>query len=258
MKRMQLMGALTLGLFSVTASAEPSYARMYKSTYGYMPSCNACHKDGGGTPVNDYGESFKQAKMQLSSFATIADVDSDGDGFPNGQEAAAKASPGSPGSTPSDPGDWLDISNLIPKEVQAVFPGITKYKPMDAILTEKEFTAARGIGVELTKKDENTIYLPLNENNRPAGIAVIQPAVFNDKEFYLVVATDGRLNIKDVVPINTKHVPQAEDSPIYAKLQGNPAKNLKAPAAINTVDDAIVMAVKKATTVIRLRLGGRK
>ncbi len=256
MRRMTLILATLAGLHPLAAIAEPTFARMYKSQYGYVPSCNACHKDGGGTPPNEYGKSFKDAKMVLASFGQIEAIDSDGDGFPNGDEARARANPGSAKSTPAAPGDWLDTSNLIPREVQDIFPGIKRYKPIDAILTEKEISAAAGIGVELTVRDENTIYIPLNESNRPVGISIIQPAMFNDKPFFLLVATDGALNIRNVVPVNTKHVPEAKDSTIYAKLVGNPAKNLKAPQSVNTVDDAIVLGVKKATTIIRLRLSG--
>ena len=237
MRRMTLLLAALAGLQPLAAIAEPTFARMYKSQYGYVPSCNACHKDGGGTPPNEYGQSFKDAKMVLASFGQIEAIDSDGDGFPNGDEARARANPGSAKSTPAAPGDWLDTSNLIPREVQEIF-------------------AAAGIGVERTERDENTIYIPLNESNRPVGISIIQPAMFNDKPFFLLVATDGALNIRNVVPVNTKHVPEAKDSAIYAKLVGNPAKNLKAPQAVNTVDDAIVLGVKKATTIIRLRLSG--
>ncbi len=237
--------------------AEPGFARMYKSNYGYNPSCNACHKDGGGTPLNGYGEAYKEAGMKIASFKVIEAIDSDGDGDTNGEEVRAKSNPGSKFSTKAEPGDWLDTSNLIPREVQALYPGIKQYKPMDAILTEKEFAAAKKIGLELTERDQNTIYIPLNENRRPAGIAIIQPAVFEEKPFYLVVSTDGKLVIQDVVPVNTKHVPAAKESAIYAKLKGNPASKLKTPEAVDTLDDAIVMAVKKATTIIRLRLGGK-
>ncbi len=251
-----LLPFVVLGV-AMPVSAEPGFARMYKSSYGYTPSCNACHKDGGGTPLNEYGTAYKKAGMDIAAFRAIEAIDSDGDGDVNGDEVRAKANPGSKSSTMSAPGDWLDTSNLIPREVQALYPSIKQYKPMDAILTETEFAAARKIGVELTDKDQNTIYIPLNENRKPAGIAIIQGAVFEEKPFYLLVTTDGKLVIQDVVPVNTKHVPAAKDSAIYAKLKGNPAQNLKTPEAIRTVDDAIVMAVKKATTIIRLRLGGK-
>ncbi len=245
------------GMVALPVAAEPGFARMYKSNYGYNPSCNACHKDGGGTPLNGYGEAFKQAGMKIGSFKDIEGIDSDGDGDTNGVEVRAQANPGSKFSTKASPGDWLDTSNLIPREVQDLYPGVKQYKPMDAILTEKEFAAARNVGLELTEMDQNTIYIPLDENRRPAGIAIIQPASFQEKPFYLLVTTDGKLNIQDVVPVNTKHVPAAKDSAIYAKLKGNPASKLKTPEAVNTLDDAIVLAVKKATTIIRLRLGGR-
>lgn len=43
-----LMGSLLLGTV-LPAQAMPAFTREYKQQYGYMPSCNACHTEGGGT-----------------------------------------------------------------------------------------------------------------------------------------------------------------------------------------------------------------
>ncbi|MFP5357154.1 MAG: hypothetical protein ACLGHI_01710, partial [Gammaproteobacteria bacterium] len=59
-------------LASVPAAAEPAFARLYQQEFGYTPSCNACHKDGGGTPVNAYGQQFKDAGMNRAAWAQIA------------------------------------------------------------------------------------------------------------------------------------------------------------------------------------------
>src|SRR5579885_2887117 len=67
-------------LSSPNISAEPAFARLYKQQYGYPPSCNACHKDGGGTPLNPYGQQFKDAGMNAAAFDKIARNDADGDG----------------------------------------------------------------------------------------------------------------------------------------------------------------------------------
>ena len=152
------------------APAMPLLAREYKQEYGYMPSCNACHSDGGGSTLNAYGKAFKAAGKNAGAFARIANLDSDGDGASNGSEAAAKANPGDPRSTPAKPGEWLDIASLIPREVRAQFPGVRTWLPRDALLTPADMTAAKALGVTLNKDDENTIYIPL-ESQRPAGTA---------------------------------------------------------------------------------------
>src|SRR5262245_29008983 len=119
-------------LVSAPASAEPGFARLYKQQYGYPPSCHACHKDGGGTPVNAFGQQFKDAGKSLAAFARIAGRDADGDGAANEAEIKAKSNPGQKASTPANPGSWLATENAIPREVQAAFPGVRSYLPRDA------------------------------------------------------------------------------------------------------------------------------
>ena len=95
---------MTMLLFAGAASAEPAFARLYKQQYGYTPSCNACHKDGGGTPNNAYGQQFKEAGENLAAFGKIAMLDGDGDGAKNADESAAKSNPGDAKSTPANKG----------------------------------------------------------------------------------------------------------------------------------------------------------
>ncbi len=233
--------------------AEPQFARLYKGKYGYPPSCDACHKDGGGSPVNAYGEAFKQAKMNAAAFDVIAKLDSDGDGFTNAEEAKAQANPGSAKSTPKSKGDWLDTANLIPKEVQAVYPGVTSYKPLDAVLTASETERAKAMGVMVSAKDENTIYVPIKDG-KAAGTAIIVPGEFKDKPFFLLVATDPKLSITQVVPVKTKHAPMVEKSKVYAGFKGVDAAKVTASKEAGSVDAAITDAVKKAGAILTVRL----
>lgn len=233
--------------------AEPSFARMYKSQYGYVPSCNACHKDGGGTPLNTYGEQFKDAGMNASSFAKIADLDADADGASNDKESVAKSNPGGKGSTPDAPGEWLDIANLIPKEVQALFPGVRSYLPKDAILTESEISRGKAMGVTLAAEDENTIYIPVVDK-KASGTAIIVPAVHNGKQFFLVVATDKKLSVSAIKPFNTAQVPAAEDAGLYAGLIGKNATDLPGSSGEGTLADTVKASVKKAVVLVTVRL----
>jgi hypothetical protein len=243
---------MTVLLVAGAAQAEPAFARLYKQQYGYAPSCNACHKDGGGTPLNGFGQEFKDAGMNLAAFAKIAALDGDADGVPNADEAAAKANPGSKGSTPQNKGDWLDTASLIPREVQALFPGVRAYLPKDALLTDADIARARTLGAELGKQDENTIYIPL-QDQRPAGTAIIFPAEFHKKAFFLLLATDRQLKVTTVAPLNTAHVPEAAKSAVYAGFKGLSLDRLPAPKG-DDIDAAITAAVKKAGTLMFVRL----
>ena len=238
------------------AYAMPAYARLYKGQYGYMPSCNACHKDGGGSALNGFGTAFKEAGKTQAAFEAIASRDSDGDTFANAVEAMAKANPGDKTSTPKAPGPWLDLTSLIPKDVQARFPGVRTWLPRDAVLTPADIQAAAKMGAVLTKADENTIYVPV-ENQRPAGTALIFPADFQGKAFFLLMTTDKALKITSVSVQHADKVPAAKASAVYARLVGQPAQAVVAPTpADSPLDAAIVRAVKNAGVLLYVRLKG--
>jgi len=243
---------MTLAIASAAAQAQPVFALMYKQQFGYAPSCNACHRDGGGTALNAYGEAFKAAGKSLGAFKTIDKQDSDGDGASNGEEAAAKANPGFKGSTPKVPGDWLAALSLIPKEVQARFPGVKTWLPKDALLTDADVARAAALGAKLSKADDNTIYIPLVDQ-RPSGTALIFAAEYQGKPFYLLLITDRQLNVTAVEPMNTRQVPQAAKLAVYARFTGVAVDRL--PAASGTgLEAAITAAVKNAGTLLYVRL----
>lgn len=252
--RNPLLGLLALTFAAPAAQAMPAFARLYKQEFGYMPSCNACHSDGGGSALNPYGKAFKQAGKNAGAFAKIAGQDSDGDGAANGAEATAKANPGSKESTPAKPGDWLDIASLIPREVKAQFPAIRAWLPKDALLTTADITAGKAFGVTLSKADENTIYIPL-DNQRPAGTALIFPATYQGKTFFLLMATDRQLKISQVVVQHADAVPAAKASKVYASFRGLDVNHVPA-ATGKDLDAAITQAVKQAGVLLYVRLKG--
>lgn len=205
--------------------------------------------------MNAFGEQFKQAGNNAAALKAIADKDADSDGFANAVEALAKANPGSKSSTPKAKGDWLDISSLIPQEIQKQFPDIKEYLPRDAFLTEQDLKRAEQMGAKLSKSDDNTIYIPLKDR-RPAGTALIFQAEFKGEPFFLMMTTDRKLNVTKVAPISTTKVKEAESaSNVYDSFIGQNLEKL--PAAKN--DDlagAITQAVKKAGTLVYVRLKG--
>lgn len=243
---------LALALVAGSASATPINARIYKQQYGYAPSCNACHKNGGGSELNNFGKAFKDNGESAAALGKIAALDSDGDGAKNAAEAAAKANPGDAKSTPAAPGDWLSTIALIPKEVQALFPGVREYLPRDAVLTDADIARAKGMGAVLAKADENTIYIPLADK-RPAGTAIIFPAQLNGKTFFLLMATDRQLKVTAVQVLNAGKVPESAKSTIYKTFVGLALDKLPA-ASGGGVDGAIATAVKKAGTLVFVRL----
>ena len=251
-KWMPAFAGMTCFFLCGPAAAEPGFARLYQQQFGYAPSCHACHKDGGGTPVNAYGQQFKDAGKGLAAFGRIAAQDADGDGATNGAEAQARSNPASRKSTPAAPGDWLDTASLIPREVQAEFPGVRSYLPKDALLTAQDVARGKALGADLSKADENTIYIPV-ENQKPAGTALIFPAHYQGKTFFLLLTTDRQLTVTAVKPLSTNQVPEARKSAIYGTFKGVAVDRLPA-AQGETLDAAITRAVKKAGALLYVRL----
>lgn len=250
-----IAGAVMLGLLLGLAApvhATPGNARLYKQAYGIMPACHACHTTGGGSALNTFGNSFKKSGESVAAFKTIASQDADGDGVNNAAEGVGKSNPGDKKSTPSAPGDWLSTIALIPTEVQAQFPGIKEYLPRDAVLTDADIARAKTMGAVLSKADENTIYIPLVDK-KPGGTALIFPAKYQGKIFFLMLATDRKLNITKVQAMHTDKVPAAAKSGIYPSFVGVPVDKLQANNG-NTLDAAIATAVKNAGTLLYVRL----
>ncbi|MCQ8895451.1 hypothetical protein NQT62_03230 [Limnobacter humi] len=244
--------AVLLALSATAAQAQPLFANLYKQQYGYSPACTACHRDGGGSPLNNFGKQFKDAGESLAAFTKIGDLDADGDGFKNVVEAMAKANPGVKESTPNNKGAWLDISSLIPKEVQEQFPDVKEYLPRDAFLTPQDIERAKGMGATLSQKDDNTIYIPLKDK-RPAGAALIFPAEYQGKAFFLMLVTDRQLTITSVQPINTRQVKEAANPALYGAFKGMALDKLTAGSG-QDLKAAVANAVKKAGTLVFVRL----
>ncbi len=255
MKIINAVAAATL-LFSLPtlATAMPAYARAYKQESGYMPSCNACHTDGGGSKLDSFGEAFKAAGKNMAAFSKIATKDSDGDGVSNSAEMLAKSNPGDKKSTPKNPGNWLDIASLIPREVRHAFPGVLTWLPQDALLTKADIAAAKKMGVELSADDDNTIYIPLVDR-RPAGTGLIFAANYQGKEFFLLMITDKKLNIRSVSVLHADKVPSAKALKIYNQFAGQPVNKINVIAK-TALEQSAQLAVKRAGMLLYVRLKG--
>jgi hypothetical protein len=245
-----LLGVMASSFPSMQVVAEPSFSRMYKADSGYIPSCNACHSDGGGSPLNKYGMAWDEAGQNAAAFAVIAELDSDEDGVSNKAEQIAKSNPGDRSSLPGDPGGWLSPLALIPKPIRQHFKGVTSYKPMETLLTDADIAKAKEIGVALSPEDDTVIYLPL-ENRRPVGMSVIVPVEFNDQRSHLMVVAGRKLEVAHVEAVST---PDGVALANLDRFNGTFAPKVEAPAAIASWDDAVAVAVKKAGTLIFVRL----
>lgn len=243
---------VTAGLLPLSvAQAEPFNARLFKAQFGYAPSCNGCHRDGGGSPLNTYGQQFKDARANAAAFGQIAHEDADGDGISNSDEIAAKANPGDASSTPDAPGDWLSLDKLIPTAVRDAFPGIRLYKPIDAILTDAEKSRAAAWGVTLADADENTIYVPV-QDKRPVGTAIIVKGEHNGEALYLLVTTDRTLALSGIAPVHGEALPKPDDD-VYQSYAGATAASLEAPKGDGLERD-IALTAKRGLSIITVRL----
>lgn len=232
--------------------AKPIYARYFKQTYGYMPSCNACHKEGGGSALSSYGEAFKKAGNAPDSFEKISKLDSDADTINNETESKAKSNPGDKNSTPGSPGNWLDTGNLVPKEVQAQFPNIRSWLLKDAILTPADIETGKKMGATLNPKDENTIYVPV-ENNLPVGTSLILPIEKEGKTFYLLLSTDTKLTVKEIKILDAKNVPSAKNDSLYKNFPGKKQDQIIVPSG-NTLESIVSQSIKNALILLYVRL----
>ena len=250
----QYLIGIFLAVTTSSAVAMPTYARQFKNQYGYAPSCGACHREGGGTVLNGYGLAFKDNGQNGTAFALIATMDSDGDGTANDDEALAKSNPGDKESTPDRKGDWLDLSSVIPKEVQALFPTATAWMPLDTNFTPKDIEAAENMGATLGVEDENTIYIPVVDR-RPIGAALIFPVSYQDETFFLLMSTDRVLNISEIEVLHGEDIPAASASEHYEGLIGKPAQSVSVSNGTE-LDSSITKAVKKAGILLYIRLRG--
>ncbi|MEA2077656.1 MAG: T9SS type A sorting domain-containing protein [Candidatus Marinimicrobia bacterium] len=117
MNRKSIVLIIIAFILSLTFLSARSY-RVSMVPYGTNWSCNTCHTDGGGTPRNPFGQSVESITgSSEASFwgAPLAVLDSDGDGFMNGEElqdsagiwTSGSANPGT-ASLVTHPGDAAD------------------------------------------------------------------------------------------------------------------------------------------------------
>ncbi|MEL6548362.1 MAG: hypothetical protein AAFQ82_27310 [Myxococcota bacterium] len=122
---MSLSAALVV-LLPLTAEARPFRVSQIPNA---PASCNTCHTNGGGTPRNAFGLDVESRLVGGTlgdvDWDAVCDLDSDGDGFTNGEELGDPdcvwtESDGSlgtvaslPGSAESFPGEEGDVGEML-------------------------------------------------------------------------------------------------------------------------------------------------
>lgn len=110
------MAALVVTVSALSAFAVGSYLTTFNSTYGTtgtkLNTCNLCHPGGDTGQLNLYGSAYA---ANGHNFAAIESLDSDGDGFTNGEEIAARTFPGDASDFPNAPPPLGDVT-CIPGE----------------------------------------------------------------------------------------------------------------------------------------------
>jgi len=125
MKRIITFSLVLLTASSLTFLVGRSF-RVSKAPNASKFSCNTCHTNGGGTPRNPFGLDV-ESRVSASGNETfwgpeLAGLDSDGDGFTNGEEL-------------QDPnGEWIE-GNLAPGDISMVtHPGDPNdYPPLTSV-----------------------------------------------------------------------------------------------------------------------------
>jgi len=118
-------------LASITLMIGRSF-RVSKVPYGSKYSCNTCHTNGGGSPLNPFGLDVESRVTpdgtEVFWGPELAALDSDGDGFTNGEElqdpdglwSEGSPSPGDPAlvTHPGNPNDFptlVEFVNIEPR-----------------------------------------------------------------------------------------------------------------------------------------------
>lgn len=248
---------LTISIFglmltlSASVWALPSSSRLFQAKYGFRAACDGCHRDGGGSPLNEYGDAFKKAGRDANAFAKLENDDSDKDGESNIVEIKAKSNPGSGKSTSKTPGDWLAKSDeiFIPKDdLKKLLPDIEEYKTLEGKLSDEQVAKAKDKGVTLMDDDTvPTFYFPVKDNVRQ-GVVQIVPVNYNGKQLNLgvFVGKDGK--IVKVIPLKTKELPEAEKLGVYKTLEGQ--KDITAPANATSLEGMVQNGANRALATI--------
>ncbi len=163
---MAAVGLLALCLL-LAAGAQARPHRVSQIPNGSVNSCANCHiNPGGGGPRNPFGQDV-EARLSAGDVrwnAELASLDSDGDGFTNGQElqdpqgtwSAGQANPGT-SALVSKPGDAQSVPNTV---------------PVLATVGNRQIAEGDTLRLALSASDADGDGLTFSASGRPSGSAL--------------------------------------------------------------------------------------
>lgn len=153
-----------------------------------LSSCDSCHRitDYGrkpGNTLNAYGIDYFKTGRNASAFSAIAGMDSDGDGWTNAEELAARTNPGDPAGTQDrKPAPHIVVSfdDLVKKAVpirqQTIFVNVSKSRDGDSYSSLRGFRlidvleaaglSAQAAGVDVISLDGYMTTFSVNQLRR--------------------------------------------------------------------------------------------
>lgn len=157
------------------ADAYPFHARIYKATYGDSATCNLCHKSGGGSERNEYGQRWEENGQNRTAFKALEGEDPDGDGHKSIDEIRGGSNPGDKRSTPSRPGKtWARRAQQTPPhdQLKLVFGRYDKAKVLDVELKDAQRDALKRVLLrDLTQAESlPTLYVAYDQGT-PTAVA---------------------------------------------------------------------------------------
>ena len=108
--RLAVLGLFVVLLSSITVetNAIPGYSKDLPQSL--KNNCNVCHEKASGGPLNDFGQDYAAFNHNMDA---VDGLDSDGDGYKNGEELDAGTLPGFSNSYPNKKGAGLDLRLVI-------------------------------------------------------------------------------------------------------------------------------------------------
>ncbi len=191
-------------LLASSAAAYPVHRRLYEVEYQKQTHCTLCHDQDGGSDRNGYGRDWAKEGEDLKAFRTIAERDSDGDGFSNSVEIAAGSNPGEAKSTPDKPGRrWARKPKIpIPTDLlRLVMSAAERMEALEPVLSDAQVAAIeKGAGAKLQLIDKYpTLYFG-TEDGRRTQVGIFRQFQFGKKGawFSLLIAVDEAAKVKKI------------------------------------------------------------
>ncbi len=262
-----VVAAVVAFVAAPNANALPAYSRLYSQRYGYRPSCAACHENGGGSAVTDFGRDFLRAGANSQAFARLEPKDSDADGVLNADEVKAKSNPGDARSKPGATGDWLADAAQTPVPrgfLTKLFPDAEGFSALEGALSADQLARVKGIvGVDLGEADKlPTFYFALKGGKKFAVVQYVAAASIAGP-ISIAVAMNTNATVTAVKVLKNPSAKAIEAGAFLSQFAGKRAvdalevgNDVQPAGGADEDSRAVALAVKKAIAVINVVFSG--